>query len=516
MARGKKKKTAEKSASGKEKNAPQQTEGGSPGGTDSELQEHVTPIQTSEEVNTSQTEPPKCEQQGCGRVATCTVTVEIGEDLNAPTTAEAWACDDCATNAHLNGLVIASFQPLTALTTRSPVETEDEEVLFEDATMICEAGFCTTLPDVSVTVETQDCNLQTLNVCNEHNSEEALQVKRIISTKPYDSITVPPSEYSVSLTETTTKTDTQNIVEQITRQQIEAFNTSEKKEAEKRTGREKRDTSLRSARASATPYRAPKVSTSVNNMTIDPVATQSTQSEEINSISLIIGNDTQSFLKDTTPRMMICYYAQARNESPRKWQMVKGTEVLPYSRSLGSLAEEGIIQSGDHVQFRRMDRSSTPSPQQNIDIDSPQRNIDASIHNPKNKQSEVYIGSLGSDAVNPNSVPPMQKHLEEANIKAFSGTKSFANAAKGKDKGPGVHFGEESGALSRTICRLKEELTTGRPVPATDMCNVVFWDIKGLPVTEDELKEAILETGAIGCVHRKSAGWIEVAYSTIE
>ena len=41
MARGKKKKTAEKSAPGKEKNTPQQTEGGSPGGTDSELQEHV-------------------------------------------------------------------------------------------------------------------------------------------------------------------------------------------------------------------------------------------------------------------------------------------------------------------------------------------------------------------------------------------------------------------------------------------------------------------------------------------
>jgi hypothetical protein len=151
-----------------------------------------------------------------------------------------------------------------------------------------------------------------------------------------------------------------------------------------------------------------------------------------------------------------------------------------------------------------------------MDIDSPQRNINASMHNPKNKQSEVFVGSLGSDAVNPNSVPPMQKHLEEANVKAFSGAKSFANAAKGKDKGPGVHFGEESGALSRTICRLKEELTTGRPVPATDMCNVVFWDIKGLPVTEDELKEAVLETGAIGWVHRKSAGWIEVAYSTIE
>src|SRR5580765_3921635 len=137
MARGKKKKTAEKSASGKEKNTPQQTEGGSPGGTDSELQEHVTPIQTIEEVNTSQTEPPKCEQQGCGRVATCTVTVEIGEDLDAPTTAEAWACNECATNAHLNGLVIASSQSLTTLTTLSPVETEDEEVVFEDSTVFC-------------------------------------------------------------------------------------------------------------------------------------------------------------------------------------------------------------------------------------------------------------------------------------------------------------------------------------------------------------------------------------------
>src|SRR5437773_2551068 len=130
MARGKKKKTTEKSASGKEKNTPQQTEGGSPGGTDSELQEHVTPVQTTEEVNTDKTEPPKCEQQGCGRIATCTVTVEIGEDANEPTTAEAWACNDCATNAHLNSLVIASYQPLTTLTTRSPVETEDEEVVF--------------------------------------------------------------------------------------------------------------------------------------------------------------------------------------------------------------------------------------------------------------------------------------------------------------------------------------------------------------------------------------------------
>src|SRR5438128_5262898 len=285
MARGKKKKTAEKSAPGKEKNTLQQTEGGSPERTNSELQEHVTPTQTIEEVNTSQKEPPKCEQQGCGRVATCTVTVEIGEDLNAPTTAEAWACDDCATNAHINGLVIASSQPLTALTTSSSVETEDEEVVFEDSTIFCEAGFCTNLPDVSISIETQDCNMQTVNVCNEHNSEEALQAKRIISTKPYDSITVPPSEYSVSLTETTTTPDTQNVVDQITRQQIAIFNASEKKEAEKRTGREKRDTSLRSARASATPYRAPKVSTSVNNMTIDPVATQSTQSEEINSIS---------------------------------------------------------------------------------------------------------------------------------------------------------------------------------------------------------------------------------------
>src|SRR5438128_1995248 len=199
MARGKKKKTAEKSAPGKEKNTLQQTEGGSPERTNSELQEHVTPTQTIEEVNTSQKEPPKCEQQGCGRVATCTVTVEIGEDLNAPTTAEAWACDDCATNAHLNSLVIASFQPLTALTTLSPVETEEEEVVFKDSTVFCEAGFCTNLPDVSISIETQDCNIQTLNVCNEHNSEEALQAKRIISTKPYDSITVPPSEYSVSL-----------------------------------------------------------------------------------------------------------------------------------------------------------------------------------------------------------------------------------------------------------------------------------------------------------------------------
>src|SRR5438128_7202525 len=48
------------------------------------------------------------------------------------------------------------------------------------------------------------------------------------------------------------------------------------------------------------------------------------------------------------------------------------------------------------------------------------------------------------------------------------------------------------------------------------MCNVVFWDIKGLHVTEDELKEAVLETGAIRWVHWKSAGWIEVAYSTNE
>ena len=196
--------------------------------------------------------------------------------------------------------------------------------------------------------------------------------------------------------------------------------------------------------------------------------------------------------------------------------MMKGTVVLPYSRSLGKMAEEGIIKPGDLVWFRRMDRSRTPSPHRNMDIDSPQRNIEASRHNPKNKQPEVFVGSLGSDAINPNSTPPMEKHLEEANVKAFTGARSFANAAKGKGKGPGVRFGEETGALSKTICKLKEEMTTGRTVPATDMCNVVFWDIKGLPVTEDELKETVLETGAIGWVHRKSAGWIEVAYSTIE
>src|SRR5438128_1515955 len=94
------------------------------------------------------------------------------------------------------------------------------------------------------------------------------------------------SEYSVSLTDTTASVVPPDTVEVIVQQQLDAFNSAERSENEKRPGKEKHDKSTRAACTAANPYRAPKVSTSIHNMSMD--RTEEIQAET-NTISLTVG-----------------------------------------------------------------------------------------------------------------------------------------------------------------------------------------------------------------------------------
>src|SRR6185369_12304574 len=122
----------------------------------------------------------------------------------------------------------------------------------------------------------------------------------------------------------------------------------------------------------------------------------------------------------------------------------------------------------------------------------------------------------GSSTPNPNRESPQEKIVRKAESKAFLGEKkaSFADIAAGK-KTAKTEKAIKS-VLSETSCAISEEIRTGRQVPTTDQCNVVFWDLSTYKGEMIEIKQAAEDTKAIGWTHRKQTGWLELAYATID
>src|SRR6185295_16398232 len=131
--------------------------------------------------------------------------------------------------------------------------------------------------------------------------------------------------------------------------------------------------------------------------------------------------------------------------------------------------------------------------------------IHDSIHKPK---------TLGSDQPNPNKETPQERIVRKAESKAFLGEKklSFAEKVAGKQLERQQLLVQS--ILSETECAISEEIKTGRQVPGTDQCNVVFWDLRTFKGELAEIRQAAEDSGAIGWTHRKQTEWLELAYAT--
>src|SRR5690348_11919668 len=179
-----------------------------------------------------------------------------------------------------------------------------------------------------------------------------------------------------------------------------------------------------------------------------------------------------------------------------------GTESkpLPFSWTFERIIEKGILKAGDSLWFKQKMAKYSESASDEDTILPP--------------QTQPKETPASSSEPNANKESALKEQIRKAESNAFLNKVSYAKKAAGsntEEEKPPVNS-----ALSDTECAISEDIRTGRQTPNTDMCNTVFWDLLTFKGEMEEIKEAAKSSGAIGWMHRKQTGWLELAYASIK
>jgi len=222
-----------------------------------------------------------------------------------------------------------------------------------------------------------------------------------------------------------------------------------------------------------------------------------------NAVHLYIDDARFGLALDWKVRDVIKSLAKQANIPAGDIYLYNQEHILKFSATIRELVTEGTIRNGTRLQIQIRPSRSSPQP---MDYDTPNRDINASRHNPANAKQ------IGSDEVNPNKENPIKSMMEKAKTQAFLGKKTtFADVAGNKK----VEVSTSSW-INKLRCAISPEMKTRRPVPNTDQAFVAFWDLSTVVVSQIDLWEAIQEANPRGMTYRENAQWLELGFDTVE
>src|SRR6185437_8128212 len=222
-----------------------------------------------------------------------------------------------------------------------------------------------------------------------------------------------------------------------------------------------------------------------------------------NAVHLYIDDARFGLALDWKVRDVIKSLAKQANIPAGDIYLYNQEHILKFSATIRELVTEGTIRNGTRLQIQIRPSRSSPQP---MDYDTPNRDINASRHNPANAKQ------IGSDEVNPNKENPIKSMMEKAKTQAFLGKKTTFTDVAGNKK---VEVSTSSW-INKLRCAISPEMKTGRPVPNTDQAFVAFWDLSTVVVSQIDLWEAIQEANPRGMTYRENAQWLELGFDTVE